>query len=269
MMNPKFTIMGATGFIGRNFAKHLQEKNYDVFIAPRDIKQLAGQQLGHVVYIMGLTGGNARQRPHEAVEVHVTLLSWLLQSCKFESLLYCSSTRIYSAMNPNVPVSEKEPITIMPDASNLFDMSKLMGEVLCQRMENPKVRIARLSNVYGADQSKSTFLGAVLDEVKQTRALTINDQPESVKDYVAVQDVCELLEQIALHGKEHLYNVASGRNVKAQEIGDWVEKAGFPVTFSMKNNLLLFPQIDISRVVSEFGYKPRELKNDFQFLLEQ
>ena len=266
-MKHKFTVMGATGFVGRNFVKYLQAKGHDVFVAPRDIKQLEGQELGHVVYILGLTGGDSRVRPHDAIEAHVTLLSWVFQNCKYESLLYCSSTRIYSAMNPAIPVSESQPITIMPSADNLFDMSKLMGEVLCQRIDNPKVRIARLSNVYGADQSRSTFLGAVIQEVKDTGGVVINDQPNSVKDYIAIEDVCELMEQIILHGESRLYNVASGINVKAMEIGEWLQKLGFSATFSHKNKLLLFPQIDNSLAIKEFGYKPRKLEKDLLYLL--
>lgn len=263
----KFTIMGGTGFIGRNLAKHLTNKGYEVVIAPRDVKTLAGQNLGHLVYMIGLTG-DTRQRPHDAIDAHVGLLSWVLQHCAFESFLYSSSTRIYAAMPPTSPVTEITPLTVIPNAESLFDVSKLLGESLCQRMQNPKVRIARLSNIYGPDQSRATFLGAVLEEIKQTGGVIIHDSPESVKDYCSIDDACVLLEQIILNGQHQVYNVASGVNVTCQSIADSITQAGYKVTFSGKNSCRLFPPISMERAKGEFGFSPRSFHNDISSLLK-
>ena len=264
----KFTILGGTGFVGKRFAQHLSSKGYEVVIAPRDVTLLEGQHLGHCVYILGLTGGDAAKRPHDAIEAHVTLLSWVLQNCDFESFVYASSTRVYSGLSVDDLASENKAISLIPNAVNLFDVSKLLGESLCQRMENPKVRIARLSNVYGAEQSKSTFLGAVVDEVKQTSAVTIHDSPESVKDYIAIDDVCEVLEHIILRGNERLYNIASGMNVECKSIAQWIEQAGYDVSFSGQNLPRRFAQIDVALLKNEFEFVPRSLQDDIRGLLE-
>ena len=147
-------------------------------------------------------------------------------------------------------------------------MSKLLGESLCQRMQNPQINIARLSNVYGVGQSEKTFLGAVIAELKKTGKVTINDAKDSVKDYVAVEDVCEMLEQIILHGQQQIYNVASGKNTQTVQIGKWMEQAGYEVTFSGQNLVRTFPQIDVTLLESEFAYEARDLSEDIQKLLE-
>lgn len=262
-----FTILGGKGFIGRNLATHLKAEGHEVSCAPRDVKQLAGKHLGHAVYAIGLTG-DTRQRPHDAIEAHVSLLSWVLQNTTFDSFLYCSSTRIYGGMPVGVPVSENQPITLLPSGENLFDYSKLLGESLCQRVEQPNVRIARLANVYGQGQSKATFLGAVIDELQNTGEVTIHDSPDSVKDYVAVEDVNHILTRIILEGREKVYNVASGNNTKCSDIAVAMRGAGYQVHFSGKNPCRLFPPIDVTRIREEFGFEPRAFAADIARLLQ-
>jgi len=262
-----FTILGGTGFIGRNVADYLRELGYEVVIAPRDVKSLAAQSLGHVLFAIGLTGGDARERPHDAIDAHVGLLSWVLQNTKYESFLYLSSTRVYASMPPEEPVTEMTPLTVIPNAESLFDLSKLMAESLCDRTHNPYVRIARLSNVYGHGQSKATFLGAVINEVHQTGGVIIHDSPESVKDFIAIEDVCSMLTHIMLHGKHRLYNIASNTNLRCADIAKSIRQAGYHVTFLGSNPPRLFPPISAERIRSEMGGEARSLLTDLPLLL--
>lgn len=264
----KFTIMGGTGFIGRNLAQHLIAEGYDVEIAPRNIKILKGKDLGHVIYAIGLTG-DTRERPHDAIEAHVSLLSWALKNISFNSFLYCSSTRLYGGLPPESVATENTAITVIPDEDSLFDLSKLLAESLCQRMRNPAIKIARLSNVYGEGQSKATFLGAVIDEVKRTGVVKIMDSPDSVKDYIAIKDVNILLTDIILKGQQSLYNVCSGTNIRCRSIAEWIENLGYKVLFSGENPKRMFPVIDNSLIKQEFNFKPRSLEYDIHQLLEK
>jgi len=262
-----FTILGGTGFIGRHFADYLIQQNLDVLIAPRDVKSLAGQFLGHVLYAVGLTGGHTRIRPDDAIEAHVGLLSWVLQNTNYESFTYLSSTRVYASMPPDAPVSETTPLTIIPNAESFFDLSKLLAESICHRINLPCVRIARLSNVYGQGQSDMTFLGAVIKEVHQTGSVLIHDSPESVKDYVSIDDVNKMLMHIMLHGRYRLYNVASGTNIRCGDIAHWVLQAGYDVNFSGINPTRLFPPINVERLRSEMGGVALPLATNLPLLL--
>lgn len=262
-----FTILGGSGFIGRNVADYLRRLDFDVSIAPRDVKRLAGQSIGHVLFAIGLTGGDTRERPHDAIEAHVGLLSWVLNNTKYESLLYLSSTRIYSPLSSEVQVSETTPLTVIPNSESLFDLSKLLAESLCDRTTHPRVRIARLSNVYGHGQSRSTFLGAVINEAHQTGGVVIHDSPESVKDYVAMEDVSSMLTHIMLHGGHRLYNVASNINVRCADIAQWIRDLGYNVTFSGANPPRLFPPISVERIRGEMGGEARSLSTELPSLL--
>ncbi len=262
----KFTILGGTGFIGSNLAQHLKHEGHDVYIAPRDLKSITDIDLGHVVYAIGLTG-DFRSRPHDTIEAHVELLSWALQHLTYTSLLYLSSTRVYGGLKEDDIASEDMRLPVYPSNDGLYDLSKLLGESLCLAHNNPNIKVARLSNVYGAGQSKETFLGAVLQEVKEKGRVSIDNHPQSSKDYISVADVCMLLTKIVLHGTSSLYNVASGRQINCEEISKWIKEAGHQVDFTYKNKAHSFPRIDIEKIKKEFQFQPARLEHDIKHML--
>ncbi len=258
----KFTALGSSGFIGKTLTAYLRDKGHEVVTPDRTVKTLAGQNLGHVIYAIGMTG-NFRENPDAAIEAHVNVLQRLIKDATFDSWLYLSSTRVYGSSNNT---SETTPITVTPNADTLYDLSKLLGESICLSHKNPAVRVARLSNVYGIGQSEHTFLGSVLRDVKNKGNVTIGENPASSKDYVSVQDVVELLELIALNGKERLYNIASGKATTHQALAD---SLGSAVSFAPNGATRALPGINIARISGEFGKTPRQLLNDLSTLLKQ
>src|SRR5690606_16513951 len=197
----KFTVLGNTGFIGRHLVASLHKAGIPVETPPRDIETLRNQDLGHVVYAIGVTG-NFRQNLYSAIEAHVNKLQRLMDGAKFDSWLYLSSTRVYGGLPANTTVNEDCRLSVYPGADAVFDLSKLAGESLCLAHSGPNVRIVRPSNVYGPDQSSNTFLGAVMDEVLRTGRVTFQESPQSSKDYVPVEYVVDMIREIALKGTQ-------------------------------------------------------------------
>lgn len=260
----KFTVLGSTGFIGKAVTAHLRGKGHDVETPARDAISLAGKDLGHVIYAIGMTG-NFREHPDLAIEAHVNVLQRLIKDAGFQSWLYLSSTRIYGMSRDN---DEAAKISLTPNADTLYDLSKLLGESICLSHKNPAVRVARLSNVYGAGQSEHTFLGSILRDVKQTGKATIGEGQLSSKDYVSVHDVAELIELIALHGRERLYNIASGEALTHGALAEKIFTAGYSVDFAPNGNTRALPAINIARIEQEFGKTPRSLLDDLPTLLK-
>lgn len=263
----KFTVLGGRGFVGSHLAAHLTSKGHDVDVPDRDFKGVCSADLGHVVYAIGLTG-DFRERPFDTVEAHVSLLSKLLRVCRFDSWLYLSSTRVYSGLQRGQIGREDSEITVAPGSDSLYNLSKLLGESLCLAGSNPTIRVARLSNVYGAGMSEDTFLGSVMGDLCDSGGVTINESAESGKDYVDVGDVCALLEAISLGGKARLYNVACGRNVTHKELFEKIHSlTGHGVRFLPAAPTRLFPMVDISRLRKEFGIQPSYLLDTLDGLL--
>jgi len=243
------------------------ERGHQVTPVSRTTRLASGESLGHVIYAIGLTA-DFREKSFETVDAHVCTLARWLKDAHFDSWLYLSSTRLYGNTLVNGKATEAMPVTVLPGADGLYDISKLMGESLCLSRNSPAVRVARLSNVYGKGQNEHTFLASICKDLRATGSVTIREAPESSKDYIALEDVVALLEAIALSGRRRIYNVASGRAVTHSELAGQLAKIdSYRVTFEHGASRRVFPAIDIAGVIDEFGYKPRLLLDDLDKLL--
>ena len=172
----KFTIFGGGGFIGRNLSRHLEDRGHKVWIPRRAAEETRGQDLGHVIYAIGLTG-DFRLRPFDTVEAHVCKLAELLMAVRVDSWLYLSSTRVYSGSPLQEVAREDIALNVTPGLDGVYNISKLMGEALCLSLPNKNIRVVRLSNVYGYGQSKHTFLASIIDELVHTGKVVIHEAP--------------------------------------------------------------------------------------------
>lgn len=261
----KFTVFGASGFIGSSVAVHLRAMGHEVATPHREEAFQPGEHLGHVIYAIGLTG-NFRERPFETVDAHVTTLAMRLRDADYDSWLYLSTTRVYG-INGRL-TGETDRISTMSGADGIYDISKLLGESLCLALGRKEVRVARLSNVYGLGQSRHTFLGSLLEEVAAKRAIVIREDPASSKDYISIVDVVNLIEKIALHGQHQIYNLASGSNIDHQSLaGHLSYLTHIPVSFLDGAPLRRFPRINVARIAQEFGLVQCNLLDDLEGLV--
>jgi nucleoside-diphosphate-sugar epimerase len=263
-----FTIFGGSGFIGRNLAAYLRQEGFTVNTPSRADLIPSGQNLGHVIYTIGMTG-NFRTRLHDTIDAHVHALERLMKGAHFDSWLYLSSTRVYQHANPEHPAHEDDNLSVKPGKDGLYDLSKLLGEALCLSHDNQAVRVARLSNVYGPGMSPDLFLGGVMREIHANGNILIREDPQSCKDYINVDDLVPVLAAIARRGAARMYNVASGKTITHAAIADVLTKSGYGVSFAPGAVRRALPPIDTSRLLGEFGILPCRLLADLPALIEQ
>jgi nucleoside-diphosphate-sugar epimerase len=262
----RFTIFGGSGFIGRHLSEYLRHQGMEVNTPGRGSDMPRGENLGHVIYAIGLTG-NFRQRPDAAIEAHVCLLQRMFSQADFDSWLYLSSTRVYGNLPSGESAAENAKLRVSPGADSLYDLSKLLGESILLGRDDASVRVARLSNVYGAGQSTDTFLGSVLAELTATGGVVIREAPSSSKDYIAIGDAVTLLCKIAIGGRHRLYNVASGVSVTHRQLAEGLAKCGLTAEFADNAQVRTFPVIDTNRVREEFGAVSHSLLDDLPALV--
>jgi nucleoside-diphosphate-sugar epimerase len=257
------TILGASGFIGSNLLAAARTSGIACF-APGRGELLDDRDLGTVVYCIGLTA-SFRERPLDAIEAHVGLLADLLARGRFDRLLYLSSTRVYRRTDGLC--SETSPLVFAPhDPDDLYGLSKAAGEAAV--LSIPSGVVLRLSNVYGLGMPEDGFLGSILRDVETRASVILQQAPSSAKDYVGLGDVVDLTLRIASSGRERIYNVASGRNVTHAELAAALAGAsGATVRFADSAPAEMFPPVDISRAVREFGFRPSALLADLPALL--
>lgn len=248
----KCTVLGGHGFIGQHLVRYLESVRCDVWVPERDEPNLLLQPLGQVFYCIGLTA-DFRTRPFDTVRAHVTVLSELLEQASFDGLVYLSSTRVYARSDVT---REDAALTVLPqDPSDLYNISKLLGESLCRSAVRSGVKIARLSNVIGSRMGDDNFVGAVLKEAR-SGAIRLKTHPDSAKDYILVDDVVRLLLSIARDGRESVYNVASGVQIThGQWLSSFQDIFGCAVKVDNHSASQSFPVINIDRIKTEFAFE--------------
>ena len=211
----KFTILGASGFIGENLVSYLEERNQECYIPKRDQVFYPDENLGHVIYCIGLTA-DFRTRHRDTVDAHVCKLLEVLNTTSFDSFLYLSSTRVY---NHSKTSNEDTELKVNPNQlDDLYNISKLMGESICLSNQNEKIRVVRLSNVVGNDFRSDNFLFSLIREAINKNKITLQQPLNIYRDYININDVLEMLYNISTKGKDRIYNLASGKNVSNKKI---------------------------------------------------
>lgn len=247
----RFTVFGHKGFVGSNLVKYLRNRNVDIILPERTT--FPEGHLGHVVYCIGLTA-DFRTRLFDTIDAHVCCLSALLRKINFSSFLYLSSTRVYSGLPTDEVATENSPVMVRSqNLQDLYNLSKLLGESICLTMRDDRVRVLRLSNVYGKDMGRESFLGNILEQAVVHKKVIIHQAKEVKKDYVFVGDVVKLIYEISISAKHRLYNIAIQEQISHEELGALLQDIGIPVIFG-KEKGPLFPVISNQRVVTEFGY---------------
>lgn len=265
MAGERFTVFGGGGFIGSRLVKTLTTTGHTVVTIDRSSWPENGADLGHVIFTIGMTA-QFRGLPFETVETQIFRLYDALNRYRYSSFLYLSSTRLYQGA---VTTSEDTNISACPnDPDAIYNLTKATAECLCQSINNPAVRVVRLSNVYGPELDSNLFLADVMREAALTGRVTFRSHPLSAKDYVHVSNVADLLPSIALKGTKRTYNVGFGRNVNNAEIGAALAKLGIMINYLPDAPELSFPEIDISRLTAEFPQPTFELLPTIPALLE-
>lgn len=270
-LNPKATIIGGRGFIGRHLEAKLLAAGWECHVPGRQ-EALNGQNnLGHLFYCAGLTADYLR-RPFDTVEAHVSLLSRILHDDRFESLVYLSSTRLYDSQ-PGITATEETPLLLTPaNPRHLYDLSKALGESLCLTTGKGRTRVARLSCVYNNHTDEDGFLPGLLRRIieENPAILEVDSSPAFARDYVHLHDVLDALILIATQGKEGVYNIASGENIRNETLFATLSRVSGCRIIPLRHDTPPAPaRISIHKMQSEFAWRPAPVLDTITSIIEE
>lgn len=254
MTTPHITVLGSRGFIGSHLIQFLNQQKFSYWAPNREDETVFTKPLGHVIYCIGLTA-DFRSRPLDTIEAHICLLKQFIEKAEFESLTYLSSTRVYAGVDDT---REAQSLMVNPcNASDLYNLSKLMGESLCLHCGRPNMKIARLSNIVGVCNEPTNFLTQLLEEGYRNGSILLRTALSSKKDYLSMDDAVELLTKIAFSTSSGIFNVASGENTENGEIARCIEReCGFRIEVMPAAPVWEFSRIDLTKIKAEFGFNP-------------
>jgi nucleoside-diphosphate-sugar epimerase len=260
----KFTILGASGFIGSYLNAFLNKQGVNCFLPPKKYNFSKNENLGHVIYCIGLTA-DFRERPLDAINAHVCKLIEVLENTTFESFLYLSSTRLYGGSKTG---HEEEIFTVNPNNfDDLYNLSKLMGESACLALKNNQIKILRLSNIIGHDFNSTNFLTSLIKDAVDNGKIILRSSLLSSKDYLNIEDLTKVIIPIAQKGQHQIYNIASGNNITNQEITDKITAiTGCMLEVNIENPIFSFPIISTERLKEEFSFEPSSVLNQIETL---
>jgi nucleoside-diphosphate-sugar epimerase len=258
----RITVIGARGFIGSAIAAHAERAGHDVVACSHDA--VPETELGTIVYCSGVAWG-ADAAPLEAYELHAAVPLRLLQTRDYDRAVYVSSTRVYDR---SPATTEDTPAAILTAvAGDVYAASKLAGEgiVLAAKPQN---RVVRASNVYGASLRSQLFLSDIVRQAVRTGCIDLRSSLDSSKDYISVDDLAALVLRIAAGSRERVYNIAAGCNTThAALIEAIVGSSRVQVRVPDDAPTVNVPEIDVSRVMEEFSFVPRDVVDDIPDLI--
>jgi nucleoside-diphosphate-sugar epimerase len=251
----RYTVIGASGFIGSRLCARLKAEGHEVYAPARDDPDVFQRDLHRVFDCAGLTG-DYRQRPFDAVEAHVGLLARLLEHARFERLVYLSSTRLYDATDGGQG-REDRSLSLNPnDPRCVYELSKAMGENLTVTQSQGRGVAARLSYVFDWEAGAEGFLSDWLRAARDRRTLEIDSSPDAGRDYIHVDDVIHALRAILDSDQGGIVNVASGETLANRDVAEVFARRGWTVRFTRPSEPIRPTAIDISRLES-LGVRPQ------------
>jgi len=254
-----YTIFGHTGFIGSFLRNKLFKEK---LILPKKGQLIFKKNLGHIIYCIG--SDDWLNDSYNSYYANLGYIPEIINKNNYSSFTFLSTTRIYFN---NKITNENSTLKINPkNINDYYNIKKICAESFLE-MQNKKIKIIRLSNIYGKNYKSPLLVPTLIRDAIKKNKIKITVNKFSTKDYLNIDDTIDLIIKIVNFGKENTYNVASGKNIKIIEIANKIkELTNCKIKFKNQNLLIKEPVINITKIKNEFNFSPKsnlifDLKN--------
>lgn len=239
-MTKSIHILGGTGFIGSNLAKHLRNSGHQVTVGTRPLSQQEPSDFTRVVAenewvvhaASASTPSSSASAPIQELEMNLrtTLcLAQALQGAPHCGVIYLSSSGTLYTEAATADATELDPVAPRTYHGAAKVASEQFLRVLALQFGNPVISV-RPSNVYGPGQRARTGFGIIPTTFERCRdglPLTLWGDGSNVRDYLYVDDLSDLLARMitreAVQGFD-VVNAASGSGCSLLELVATIEQ---------------------------------------------
>ncbi len=152
-------------------------------------------------------------------------------------IIYTSSSSVYGSIGGKIEVNDK-------NNRYIYSSFKISAENLIKNFCNKNkifVDVCRVFNLYGSKDGFS-IISKLADLKKGNNTIEINNNGESVRDFIHVDDVVSIYKKLLKKNDSNIYDIGTGNGVKIKDIILNLKLPPKKVRFNKKNS----HEIDIS-----------------------
>jgi len=116
-----------------------------------------------------------------------------------------SSRKVYGSNNDLLYYTEDSPI----NPNDHYGLNKSFTENTIKSERNKNI-ILRASNVFGLEYQRKSYMGFLMNQLKDSGNIEIDVSPYTIRDFICVQDVSKIVNLIVEKEIEGTYNLSSG-----------------------------------------------------------
>jgi len=261
-MPKRVVILGAGGFIGSAFIDQLKKLQMNFLgILTKDIdlsEEGADKHLvtllkpEDAVVVLATFAGNNRMGSSDFIKnirIGENICNALIKvDCS--QVVYFSSDAVYSWFHETI--SEKSCLGGSGLYSNMHSSREIMFQ---QTIRNSPLTIIRSTQIYGFSNTHNPYgpnrfsRSAVYDG-----KIALFGEGEEKRDFIAIEDVVELLIQVLCYASHGIINFATGESVTFRELAEMIKLISGPVSLEFHSRMqpILHRNFDITYLKSAF-----------------
>jgi len=218
----KVVITGVSGFIGTHLIKKFKRKNIEVIGVSRketlNVDYLVKSykevvELKNIDLLIHMADTNSN---NNIDFIETSYVNKKLAAHFKNKIIFISSALVYGE-NADDLLNEKHiPKPLTQYAKNKYeyekDIIKFNGTVL------------RLANVYGKGMSQNNVFYDIYEQIKNNNSKIKIKNIKHIRDFIAVDDVCDSILAIALKQKKGTYNICTGKGTSIEDLANIIIK---------------------------------------------
>lgn len=227
-MPDKVIVVGKNSYIGDRLSHYLRAINREVvslsssdcdFRCCEEVAALFHSLGGQPVTIVFLAViKKAASNDYQAYLDNISLVNNLIQAgsgTSIRSIIYLSSADVYGR-KPTLPISEQTKT----DPDTWYGLAKYTCEwmLMSSAAISCPVTILRIPGIFGKARSDKSVIGRMVDSARMDGRITIGGGGEALRDYVYLDDLCELISLLIANRYNGIVNVATGASQSILEI---------------------------------------------------
>jgi UDP-glucose 4-epimerase len=175
-----------------------------------------------------------------------------------KDFVYSSSISVYSTP-PDIKVDESHPT--YPD--NIYGITKITAEMICQLYISMNIKIVRYSGVYGKHSEPNRTIPLFTQLALKNEPIVIKGNGQNSSDFVSVYDVVKGT-ILAWQKGRGVYNIGAGEETRLIDLTKTIiDVTNSKSEIKLDNTNVERPfrfRLDISKAKKELGYNPMNLK---------